>query len=215
MCLCPVICAASVCQQQQQQKLLGLPYSADVKIDLWLSSNTAEISLKCLACCNKLGATISYICSPPTRPPPSHPTPLHGTTPLPPPLTVLDVFLKPFQMLHKLLKKKKKRKLHPKALIHLKDTVPPCPPAPPPQHFATPPPHSVSGSHIWLLSQNLRENQVVLFAWLPRRTLPSPPSPHPTRPSFPPPPSPPPSRAEWETVSVEQFLLGAAQLTGR
>lgn len=35
-----------------------------VKIDLWLSSNTAEISLKCLTCCNKLRATISYICYP-------------------------------------------------------------------------------------------------------------------------------------------------------
>lgn len=37
---------------------------SSVKIDLWLCSNTAEISLKCLTCCNKLRATISYICSP-------------------------------------------------------------------------------------------------------------------------------------------------------
>lgn len=37
---------------------------AGVKIDLWSNSNTAEISLKYLTCFNKLGATISYVCSP-------------------------------------------------------------------------------------------------------------------------------------------------------
>lgn len=83
-------------------KTSGLPYSTGVKIDSWLSSNTAEISLKCLTCCNKLGATISYICSPPTT------TTTHPPCPTAPSqLTVLDVFLKPYQMLCKLLKKKK------------------------------------------------------------------------------------------------------------
>lgn len=57
-------CVAFICQWVQCSRNFWAANSAGVKIDLWLSSDTAEISLKCLTCYNKLGATISYICSP-------------------------------------------------------------------------------------------------------------------------------------------------------
>lgn len=58
---CVVICVTFICQCRKNALVANC---TSVKIDLWLSSNTAEISLRYLTCCNKFSATISYICSP-------------------------------------------------------------------------------------------------------------------------------------------------------
>lgn len=166
-------------------KTSGLPYSTGVKIDSWLSSNTAEISLKCLTCCNKLGATISYICPPPTYHHHHHtPTLPHRTVAAYCTGCVFEALPDVMQVVKKKKKKKKLRwdsQLHLKTMIHLIDTVSLLHHnkyfAP---HSPAPPSPSLSVSQIWLSSQNLRENQVVLLAW---RT---PPPPSPSLPHIPP-----------------------------
>lgn len=59
---CYDLCNIYLPIDQSGRKDLWPANCTGVKIALWSSSNTAEISLKYLTCCNKLGAN-SYICS--------------------------------------------------------------------------------------------------------------------------------------------------------
>lgn len=58
------LCNVNLPVDQNGRRKLCAANCTRVKIDLWSSSNTAEISLKYLTCCNKLRATISYVCFP-------------------------------------------------------------------------------------------------------------------------------------------------------
>lgn len=58
------LCNINLPLDQNSRGILCAANYTRVKIDLWSSSNTAEISLKYLTCCNRLRATISYVCSP-------------------------------------------------------------------------------------------------------------------------------------------------------
>lgn len=61
--LCCDLCSIYLSVDQSGRRNLWAANCTRVKIDLWSSSNTAEISLKYLSCCNKSRATISYVCS--------------------------------------------------------------------------------------------------------------------------------------------------------